>query len=512
MNAGYYLTRSAKFFGEKTAFVFDGQRKSYSDLNARVNKLANGLLGLGLKKRDRVGLLFHNSFEYVESYLALYKAGLVWVRLNARANDKELCKMLEDSQAKALIYGPQFKETGAILGSNLRWVVSRDRIDDLNYDNLIGASSSNEPVTDIDLEDISDIWYTSGTTGVPKGIMIIHRNIVTCTQLLLSDVYDIKAGDKFLTPGALSHAGSVRVLPFIARGATCYLHSRFDPVSVFNDIERERITDLALVPTMLVALMDHPERRNFDLSSLKRITYGGSPMPVERIKEAIDIFGPILSQAFGQAESIISITHLPKEEHIPNDDPKWEKRLSSTGREFPGVRVRVVNDEGQDLKPGQKGEIITRSDLVMKGYWNMPDKTSETIKNGWLYTGDIGYLDDDGYLYLVDRKNDKIISGGLNVFPREVEEVLSAHPSVGQVSVFGKEDQKWGEVITAAVVLRDGKEANEKELIEFCKKNLSSYKSPKHIYFVDDLPKNAYGKTQRHELKKQFKNGQNPIV
>lgn len=504
MNAGYYLTRSAKYFGDKTAFVIDGQKKSYIDLNVRINKLANGLLNLGLKKKDRVGLLFHNSFEYLESYLALYKAGLTWVRLNARLSDKELSNMLTDAQAKALIHGPQFEETGTNLESTVKWVVSKDKNSDLNYEDIIQKSASDEPVTDVDLDDISDIWYTSGTTGAPKGIMISHRNIVTCAQSLLSDVYDINENDKFLTAGALSHAGSVRVLPFIIRGAACYLHSRFDPVSIYEDIESEKITDLAVVPTMLISLMDHPERHNFDLGSLKRITYAGSPMPVERIKEAIGIFGPILSQAFGQAESIISITHLSREEHIPNDDPKWERRLASTGREFPGVRVRIVNDEGEDLEPGQKGEIITRSDLVMKGYWNLPNKTAETIKNGWLYTGDVGYLDEDGYLYLVDRKNDKIITGGLNVFPREVEEVLSAHPSVSQVCVFGKKDPKWGEAITAAVVLREGKNANMEELIEFCKKNLSSYKRPKRIHFVDDLPKNPYGKILRHEVKKQF--------
>jgi len=257
---------------------------------------------------------------------------------------------------------------------------------------------------------------------------------------------------------------------------------------------------------MLISLMDHPERSHFNLNSLKRITYAGSPMPVERIKEALRLFGPILDQSYGQAESIITITHLSRQEHILNNDPVRERRLASAGREYPGVQVKVVDEDDRPLGPGEIGEVITRSDLVMRGYWNQPDKTEEALRGGWLHTGDIGYMDGDGYLYLVDRKHDKIITGGLNVYPREVEEVLSAHPAVAQVAIFGVNDPLWGEAITAAVVAREGMKITLEELTEFCKERLAGYKRPKRIYFLEDLPKNLYGKVLRKELKKRFEN------
>jgi len=265
-----------------------------------------------------------------------------------------------------------------------------------------------------------------------------------------------------------------------------------------------KITDWAVVPTMLIAIMDHPDFSRFDLSSLKRITYAGSPLPVERIKEAVDKFGPILDQSYGQAESIIAITHLPKEEHKIDGDPSHEKRLASAGREYPGVRIRIVDDSDNMCGTGEIGEVITRSDLVMRGYWNQPCKTEETLRGGWLHTGDIGYMDEDGYLYLVDRKHDKIITGGLNVFPREVEEVISTHPAIAQVAVFGVEDPLWGEAVTAAVVLRKGAESGEDELMAFCKERLAGHKRPKKFHYMDDLPKNPYGKVLRKDLKKKF--------
>jgi long-chain acyl-CoA synthetase len=504
MNAGYLITRSAYYFPERIAFVIDGQSISYRELNQRINRLANALLGLGLKKGDRVGLLFHNSLAYLESYLALYKAGLVWVRLNARLHPLEMKGMLEDSGAKTLIHSPEFGETVQKISSEVRWIIQKGKGAGLDYDDFLEKGSDQEPKVDVLLDDLSDLWYTSGTTGAPKGIMLTHRNILTCTQFLLCDVYDITQEDKLLTVGALSHAGSVRILPFIIRGATNYLHSHFDAVKAFKEIETSKITDFSTVPTILIGLMDHPERPRFNLSSLKRITYAGSPMAVERIKEALNILGPVLDQSYGQAESIITITHLPRHEHIQDGDPVRERRLASAGREYPGVLVKVVDDHDHPLNPGEIGEVITRSDLVMRGYWNQPEKTKEALRGGWLHTGDIGYLDEDGYLYLVDRQHDKIITGGLNVYPREVEEILSTHPAVAQVAVFGVDDPLWGEAITASVVPREGLKVTMEELMQYCKDRLAGYKRPKKIFLVDDLPKNLYGKVLRKELKKQF--------
>ena len=507
MNVGYMLTRSAKAFPDKEALVVDGRRLTYSELNERVNRLANALLAQGLKKGDRVGLLFFNSLGYLESFLALYKAGLVWVRLNYRLGVSELGNMMADSQATALIHGPEFAGTAdeicqAVPEVNLR--ISQAPGVGLPYEETLAAGDPGEPPVEVGEEDISDIWYTSGTTGEPKGIMITHRNIITCVQYLLSDVYWITEEDKLLTVGALSHAGSVRVLPFMLRGGLNVLHGKFDPLTIFETVEQEGITDISTVPTMLFALMDHPERANHDLSSLKTITYAGAPTPVERIKEAVKIFGPILDQSFGQAESIITITHLPKHEHIIEDHPEREKRLASVGREYPGVEINVVDDQGKECPPGEIGEIITRSDLVMKGYWNRPKQTVEALKDGWLYTGDLGYLDENGYLFLLDRKHGKIISGGLNVYPREVEEVLAQHPAIAEACVFGVSDPKWGEAVTAAVTLREGHEAAAEELVKFCKERIASYKTPKKVHILKSLPKNAYGKILQRELKARY--------
>jgi acyl-CoA synthetase (AMP-forming)/AMP-acid ligase II len=507
MNVGYILTRTAKNFPEREALVVDGQRLTYRELNERVNQLANSLLAHGLNKGDRVGLLFYNSLAYFESYLALYKAGLVWVRLNYRLSVAEMANMMQDSQASALIHGPEFGKAAdevheRIPGVKLR--IHQGKGPGLGYEELLSAGSKKEPSVVVNEEDLSDIWYTSGTTGEPKGIMITHRNILTCVQFLLSDVYWITEDDKLLTVGALSHAGAVRVLPFLLRGALNVLHRSFDPREIFRTIEKEKVTDISTVPTMLLALMDHPERRNYDLSSLKTITYAGAPTPVERIKEAVNVFGPILDQSFGQAESIITITHLPKHEHIFSDDPEREKRLASVGREYPGVQVKVVNEKDEECASGEIGEVITKSDLIMKGYWNRPEQTAEALKGGWLYTGDLGYQDDKGYLYLMDRKHGKIITGGLNVYPREIEEVLAQHEAIAEACVFGIPDSKWGEAVTAAVALRAGADTSEQALIEFCKSRIASYKTPKKVYIIDRLPKNAYGKILQRELKERF--------
>lgn len=502
MNAGYVLTRSAGWHPHRYALLAEGRRMTYAELNGNVNALANSLLGMGLKKGDRVALLFHNSVAYVEFYLALYKAGLVWVRLNHRLSAREIANIIVDSGAGAFIYG---KDTGH-LAEEVKAALPFDPVyideegkQDIAYERLLKEGFRREPGVDVRMDDISDLWFTSGTTGEPKGIMITHRNIMTCVQMLISEVYHITPRHKLLTPGALSHAGSVRMLTFLLRGALNIVLPKFDPAEIFRIVEREGVTDVSTVPTMLISLMDEPGRTRYDYSSIQTITYAGAPMPLGRIKEALSIFGPVLSQSYGQAESIITITHLPKREHVLDGGEK-EKRLSSVGREYPGVAVKIMH-EGRECGPGEIGEVATRSDLVMKGYWNKPEKTAQTIRDGWLYTGDIGYTDEAGYLYLVDRMNDKIITGGLNVYPREVEEVLTTHPSVAEVAVFGTPHQKWGESINAAVVPRAGAVVTEDDLRAFCDGKLARYKIPKKIYLREELPKNAFKKVLRKDLK-----------
>lgn len=408
--------------------------------------------------------------------------------------------MLEDSQTQVLIHGPEFLETAESVSKDLRWVIQKGGGSGLDYDEFLERGSEREPDVAIFLDDLFDLWYTSGTTGAPKGIMLTHREIPPYIQFLLTDVYDITRQDRFLTSGALSHAGSVRILPFIIRGAACHLHTRFDPQKIFEEIERWKITDLAVVPTMLIALMDHAKRPHFDLSFLKRITYAGSPTPLERIKEALAIFGPIMDQSYGQAESIITITHLPREEHV-----------------LKGTRTRK-----DDLRQWEENTLVSRSGLWMMRiiFWvPMRWGGGDTFRSGHARLLEAARGDRQSpergmapyrghrlsgrrrvsYLFLVDRKHDKIITGRLNVYPREVEEVLCA-----QAAVFGVEDTFWGEAVTAAVVKREGMALTNDELLTFCKERLAGYKRPKKIHFLDDLPKNLYGEVLRKDLRKRF--------
>ncbi len=500
MNTGYILTRSARYFSDRTAFVFDERTYSFGELNRRVNRLANALRGMGLEKGDRVGILFHNCPSYLEAYLGLYKSGLVWVRLNPRLSPQEILDTLEDAEAKALIYGPQFEETATAAAKNTGLMIHTGPGPGQDYEEMLARASEEEPRIQVDLDDLSDLWYTSGTTGAPKGIMLTHRNIMTCVQMLLTDIYDIDSEARLLSPGALSHAGSVRILPFMIRGASCRIPPRFEPERVLHMIEDEGVTDLATVPTMLIALLDQPDLKERRIDTLKRITYAGSPMPVERVRESLEVFGPVLDQSYGQAESIITITHLSRREHLQCSSENNWSRFGSAGREYPGVRIKVVDEEDREAAPGEMGEVVTRSDLVMKGYWKQEAKTAEAMRGGWLHTGDLGYLDEWGYLFLVDRRHDMIITGGLNVYPRQVEEVLARHPAVAQSVVLGLKDDHWGEAVTAAVVPKPGHNVSAEDLEAFCRTRLAGYKRPKHFHFLDRLPQNLYGKVVRKEV------------
>jgi len=500
MNIGYILTRSARYFGDRTAFVFDDRTYNFRELNRRVNRLVNALCGLGLKKGDRVGALFHNCPSYLEAYLALYKGGLVWVRLNSRLSPQEILDTLEDAEAKALIYGPQFEDTAVAAAKHTDFLIRTGTGPGQDFEEMLARASEEEPKTEVELDDLSDLWYTSGTTGAPKGIMLTHRNVMTCVQLLLAEIYDIDSEARLLSPGALSHAGSVRILPFMIRGASCHIPPRFDPERILHMIEDKAFTDLATVPTMLIALLDQPSSKKRRLGTLKRITYAGSPMPVERVRESLEVFGPVLDQSYGQAESIITITHLSRQEHLLCRTENDWKRLGSAGREYPGVRVKVVDEEDREAAPGEMGEVITLSDLVMKGYWKQESKTAEAMRGGWLHTGDLGYLDEHGYLFLVDRRHDMIITGGLNVYPRQVEEVLARHPAVAQSVVLGLKDDHWGEAVTAAVVPKPGHNVSAEDLEAFCRTRLAGYKRPKQFHFLDRLPQNLYGKVVRKEV------------
>jgi acyl-CoA synthetase (AMP-forming)/AMP-acid ligase II len=305
----------------------------------------------------------------------------------------------------------------------------------------------------------------------------------------------------------LSHGAGFFVLPFFIKGATNVLVPGFDAALIFNTIEKEKVTVLKLVPTILYQLMESEEKSYHDLSSLHSIIYGGSPIVVKKLIEAIKFFGNKLVQLYGQAEAPMCITTLSKEDHVIDGPELLTKRLSSAGRPLTNVELKIVDDEGSQVLNGDVGEVLVKGDHIMKGYWNQPDETAKTLKNGWIHTGDLGFSDPNGYIFLVDRKKDMIISGAFNIYSREIEEVISLHPKVQDVAVVGVPDEKWGEAVKALVIPKAGVELMENEIIDFCRTRLASFKKPKTVEVVQSLPYNPYGKIQKSVIKEQYWKG-----
>jgi acyl-CoA synthetase (AMP-forming)/AMP-acid ligase II len=511
MHAGYFLTRAAERYADRPAWI-DAQRVvPFRQAAARVGRLAQGLLSVGGQPGDRVGLLAPNCPEGLEAILAPMQAGMAVVPMNVRLHPDEHAYMLNDSGAFTLIYAEDLVSHVARMRERLNTVkhficIGRNRGGDLSYEALLEEQKASAPDPVIEADDLAWIFYTSGTTGHPKGAMLTHRVLITMAEQFLLDIDPAVPGDVLLHGAPITHGSGLAMFHHIARGSTSAFPSArsFDPPRIFAAIERHRATTMFLVPTMINMLLASPERGRYDLSSLKTIFYGGAPMYVEQLTEALKVFGPIFVQIFGQGEAPMTCTSLPKEEHLVGNDPVRLKRLGSAGRATTAVQVRIVDDDDRPLPPDTMGEIVVRGDLVMKGYWNKPEATAEALRGGWLHTGDIGALDRDGYLYITDRKKDMIISGGSNIYPREIEEVICRHAAVFEVSVIGVPDDKWGEALKALVVTHPGASATEAEIIEHCKRHLGSYKKPQSVEFLPALPKNAYGKVLKRELRDRY--------
>jgi acyl-CoA synthetase (AMP-forming)/AMP-acid ligase II len=343
--------------------------------------------------------------------------------------------------------------------------------------------------------------------------MISHRNrICQARKFLLVPGVNMGPNNVMCHVGPITHASGGMVLPIMIYGGCNLILRAFDMKLLLETIEKEKVTHFFTVPTMLNFLMAYPDLKKYDLSSIQMILYGASPMPVERIKQALEIFGPVLVQGYGQTETTSGITFLSKDDHLFAHDPKKLRRLASAGLPSPECEVRVVNEKGEDVQPGEVGEIIERGDDTMLGYWRDPQLTADTLRDGWVYTRDMATVDEDGYIYIVDRKSDMIISGGFNIYPTEVENVLHMHPAVFEAAAIAVPDEQWGESVKAVVVFRPGMRATEEELIEHCKKNMASFKKPKSVDFVAELPKNPYGKVLRRKLREKYWAGQDRRV
>lgn len=509
MNTAKLLTKSARTFPDNVAIIYGAEQINYAQFESRANQLANALLRLGVRQGDNVALLQYNNPEMLVSMFACFKAGCGAVPINFRLHPNEYAFIIEHSEARAVILSPEFNQPTFEIRKRIpkaRHLItlSAAEAEMLDYQKLLGPESAHFRDADVHPDDLAWLFYTSGTTGMPKGAMLTHRNLLAMTMNFYADICPgFGPDDVALHAAPLSHGSGLYALSNIGKAAANIIltSKSFDPEKIFETMAQYRVTNMFVAPTMIKQMIDSPAVDKYDHSSLKALNYGGGPMLVEDLKEAIGKLGPCLVQLFGQAESPMTITYLPHRDHVLEGTPQQMQRLASAGFARTDVEVEIFDDEDNALPAGEIGQIVTRSDLVMKGYWRNPDATAETIVKGWLHTGDMGYLDQSGYLYIMDRSKDMIISGGENIYPREIEEVLIQHPAVGEVAVIGIPDSKWGEAVKAVVALRQGQSATEKELIGFCKDHIAGYKKPKSVDFVEALPKNNYGKILKRELR-----------
>ena len=514
MNIGTLLTKSARTYPDNSAIIHGKRRITYAQFNERANRLANVLNDYGIKQGDNVAILQYNYPETLESIFACFKAGIGAVPINFRLHPKESAFIIDHSQSRAVIISPEFNESlleVRKLMPNVELIITtREATGELqDYESLLAKADSAWTDVAVAPDDLAWLFYTSGTTGMPKGAMLTHRNMLAMIMNFYADMAPLGPDDAILHAAPLSHGSGIYGLPNIAKAATnVILDSKsFDPELVFQTIEKYRISNMFAAPTMIKLLVESDAVDRYDHSSLKCLNYGGAPMYVEDLKRALHKLGPCLVQLYGQGESPMTITYLPHRDHVVNGAPEQEKRLSSTGIERTNVEVKIFDADDQEMSPGEIGEVVTRSDLVMQGYWRNPEATADTIRYGWLHTGDVGYLDERGYLFLMDRSKDMIITGGENVYPREIEEVLLTHPAVREAAVFGIPDPRWGEAIKAVVATYSDQQVSAEELISFCKDNLAGYKKPKSIDFTDELPKNNYGKILKRVLRDPYWQG-----
>ena len=516
MNTTEFLTITSAICPDRTAIVFEGKRLTFNELNERANRLANALAGLGIKKGDRVAILQVNCNQYVEAYYGVAKSGAIFVPLNFRAKKDELIHMLNHSEANVLLVGERYVEQVNAMRPELPLVKHYIAIEGkqdgmLDYEELLAAASDAEFFTEIGDEDITMLMYTAGTTGLPKGVPLPHNSFSVYMLENVNPADPEIAETNLLTMPLYHVAGMQAMVAATYGGRALAMMRQFEVNEWLETVQREKANRAMLVPTMLKRVIDHPDFAQYDLSSLKVITYGAAPMPFEVIKRAIALFpGVSFINAFGQTETASTITTLGPEDHIiegteEEKDKKLRRLTSSIGRSMPDVEMKVIDEAGNDLPRGEVGEIVARGPRLMSGYWKDAEKTAKAMtKDGWLRTGDMGYMDEDGYFYLAGRGDDMIIRGGENISPEEVENVLYAHPAVEEVAVIGVPDPEWGQEPRAIVALKKGETATPEELIEFCRERLSSFKRPRSVVFVDGLPRTSTGKVLKRVLREQY--------
>jgi acyl-CoA synthetase (AMP-forming)/AMP-acid ligase II len=498
------LERTVRHHGRRPALI-DGERViDYATLDDRVNRLANALVGLGLRRGDRVVDLQHNAHTYVETDLAMAKAGLVRVAVNYRLTTDDWAFIATDCGARGLVYGDGFGEAADdLIGRVGRFdvVVGIEDGPGHRYEDVLAAARPVDPAVHLMADDLISLNYSSGTTGRPKGCMRTLRNRLASTRDLLVDLAPgLGPDDVWLHAGPITHASGLFVLPHVAVGACQVVMDRFDPAVVLDLLEQHGVTGTVLVPTMLERVVAQgPQDR--DLARLLRVAYAGAPMPPERIAVADEAFGGRLVQFYGMVEAIPPVTVLSQADHRRAIDGGRPEILGSAGRACMGVELEVVGEDGQPRPDGAHGELVVSGDHPMAGYWGMADESGKALRDGRLWTGDMAWRDEEGYVTIIDRKNDMIITGGYNVYPREVEDVIAGDPAVSAVAVVGVADPDWGEAVTAVVVAKPGATLDLADLDSRCRLLLAPFKRPKRIEPVDALPITSAGKINRKAVR-----------
>lgn len=499
------LEANARHYGEVVAWNFQGQTLTHADYHARGKRLASAWAARGLRPQERVAVMSRNRLEICEVYAAGEIGGFVTATVSFRFAAPEVEYIVKDSAPKILVFEEEFTALIDGLRASLTTVdhyvcigTAPDWAE--SYDDVIASGDSvvtHSPVA----SDTCYIIYTSGTTGRPKGVILTHGAKVQCASMM-SALMSAGPEDRILLMMPMFHVGAKDIsLGQSWRAGTIHLHREFDPELILQTIQDEKITITHMAPTMIQMLLDHPRIAEFDLSSLRMILYSAAAMPVALLRRGLALLGPVFLQMYGQTEG--SGTVLPIEAHKPDGDARDLRRLNSIGIPFPGVHIRLIDDAGVDCPVGTPGEILLRGPIMMQGYWNNSSATIETLRDGWLHTGDVGKFDEEGYLYLVDRKKDMISSGGENIYSREVEEALYQHDAVANAAVIGVPHEKWGEAVRAVIQLRDGASVSEAELIAHCRTLIAGYKCPKSIVFAADLPKLPSGKINKIEIRKE---------
>ena len=500
MNLSHTLRVAALAHPRRPALSEDRRTLDFAAFESEVAAIAGSLRNRhGLAPGDRVALWMDNCLEFLPMLYGIWRAGLVAVPVNAKLHPKELAWILENSGARLCLVteglGARLSELPA--GTVLPEIMA---IGSADADRLRRGGPIETAPTDPGAE--AWLFYTSGTTGRPKGAVLTHRNLLFAVQAYYADIDFLDVTDTSLHAAPLSHGSGLYGLAFVARGAhNVIVPGSFEPERIFAAIARYPNVSFFAAPTMVSRLINHPLAGTADTRNLKTITYGGAPMYVADLERAIALFGPKLFQLYGQGESPMTITGLAKPFHADRRHPRYLDRLGSTGIARTGVAFRVVGADGSELPVGEVGEIVTRSDCVMKGYWSNPEANAKALRDGWLWTGDMGSVDADGFLTIKDRSKDMIISGGSNIYPREIEEVLARHPAVLECAVVGRPHPEWGEEVVAFVVPRAGAVVAETELDRLCLDNIARYKRPKAYRVVESLPKNNYGKILKTELR-----------